>query len=200
MDNRTAYIFIGRSGCGKGTQAKKLIESLTANDERLKTGADHILYSETGQLFRDFIETDNYSAGLSRQLMAKAEFQPTFLAVWIWARVLVDKMDDHTHIVFDGTPRSRIEAEVLDTALSFYGFSRKIVIHLDVSRDWSKKRLLARGRKDDNDADIERRLDWYETEVKSAVDFYNDHSDYRRLDIDGTRSIEEVHADLIGQL
>lgn len=200
MHNRFAYIFIGRSGCGKGTQVRGLIDYLQKNNPMIVSGKERVLNTETGEYFREFINQSNYSSTLSKDLMDQALPQPSFLAVWIWARVLVEELTGNEHIVFDGTPRSLIEAEALDTALNFYGFKHRVVVHLDVSRDWAKGRLLSRGRVDDNEADIDRRLDWFETDVKPALDYYADNPNYLYLKVDGEQSIDDVHSAIIGKL
>lgn len=194
--SKETYIFIGRSGCGKGTQSKLLIDYLN----KLEVGTSQprsVLYMETGERFRTFIAGSSYSSALSKTLMEKSERQPAFLAVWTWADILVDAMTGNEILVFDGTPRSLVEAEALDTAMDFYGIDKRYVIHLDVSRDWSERHLLSRGRDDDNKEDILKRLDWFDRDVLPAVEFYRNHNNYQVLDINGEQGIELVAGDII---
>ena len=102
MTNLKSYIFIGRSGCGKGTQASLLIESL-ANSSDKKT-----IYLETGKRFRKFIEGNSLANKLSKQLMDESKSQPAFLAIRMWADALVEEFSGEENVVFDGTPRSLI--------------------------------------------------------------------------------------------
>ena len=196
MNDLTAYILIGRSGCGKGTQAKALIDDLTQTNNKINSKEENILYTETGQYFRDFIISDGYSSRLSKDLMTKSKPQPAFMAIWIWARVLVDKLKENDHVIFDGTPRSLIEAKALDTALDFYNFKKRVVIYLDVSRQWSEKKLLLRGRSDDHAEDIKARLDWFDRDVSPVLAFYKNATNYHYLTINGEQSIESVHLDI----
>src|SRR3989344_6012489 len=106
-----AYIFFGRSGSGKGTQAKLLQEHLKLKNKK-------VVYIETGQAFRDFINGDAHSQKLSKIIMDKGELQPQFLAVWIWAGELIEKLQGDEDVIFDGTPRRLTEAQLLNTALS----------------------------------------------------------------------------------
>jgi adenylate kinase family enzyme len=118
-----AFIFIGRSGCGKGTQAELLMDSFT------KTGAlsgAPILYIETGDRFREFVKGESFSSTLAQKINADGRRQPDFLACAMWTEVLIAKLTGKEHVVLDGTPRSIIEAEVLTTALDFYGFEKRI--------------------------------------------------------------------------
>jgi len=196
---REVYIFIGRSGCGKGTQAKLLTDYLHQRETRQGSNRK-VLYLETGQRFRDFINQGSYSSSLSRAVMEKSERQPSFLAIWTWADILVNALTGDEVLLFDGTPRSLVEAEALDTALTFYGFTKKYVVHLDVARDWSANNLLARGRKDDTVNDINKRLDWFDRDVTPAINYYRDHADYQLLEINGQRGIDEVSADILAHL
>ena len=71
------YIFFGRSGSGKGTQAELLIKYLQEQKRE-------VLYIETGRVFREFMEQDSYSARLTREMLSGGGLLPVFLPVWIW--------------------------------------------------------------------------------------------------------------------
>lgn len=198
--NPQTFIFIGRSGCGKGTQVELLKKYLARISP--ETG---IFYLETGQRFRDFVKEDHATAERARAFMKESRRQPDFLAVWMWSHVFVEELtkesDEAKHWIIDGTPRALPEAVVLDTAMEFYARTKPYVVHLNVTREWSEKHLKSRGRADDkNDEDIKRRLDWYEKDVVPAIDWYKLHSGYHFLDIHGEQPIEAVHAELIAKV
>lgn len=188
-----SVIFIGRSGCGKGTQAHLFRNRLASQDK------DHpILYVETGSFFREFIREGTYSSQLSKEKYESDERQPNFLACWMWSKVLVEELAEGMHLIFDGSPRARAEAEILTTALRFYEREKPVVIHLNVSRRWSEEKLLARGRSDDlNLAKIDKRLDWFDKDVVPAINYFKSDPFYRFIEIDGEQSIEKVHSDII---
>ena len=190
---KKAYIFIGRSGCGKGTQVD-LLEKLS------KESGVSSLRLETGKYFRDFIIRPNITHTLSKTIYEAGGLQPEFLTVHIWSTEFVENYHGQDVLFIDGTPRKLHEAQVLNTALDFYGFTKRIVVHLDVSREWSKERLLARGRRDDNADDIERRLNWFETDVQPAIDYYKNNPKYTYLQINGERPIDEIHADIVARI
>ena len=54
------FIFIGRSGCGKGTQAELLQKRVKEKDQ-----SSEIFYLETGAYFREFLRGEKYSNKLS---------------------------------------------------------------------------------------------------------------------------------------
>jgi len=195
MDLKT-FIFIGRSGCGKGTQVKLLIEHLK---ESKKT--EKIFYLQTGQHFRDFIKEEGLANKLADEIMDSGGRQPDFLAVWIWSNAFLKNVKNEEHLIIDGTPRSLNEARILDTAMKFYKREKPTIVYIDVSREWSEERLLARGRADDLEIeDIRKRLDWFEDDVLPAVSFYRDNSDYDFIYINGEQTIEEVSKEIMKKI
>ena len=189
-----SFIFIGRSGCGKGTQAALLMQSL-------KDKGQSASYIETGHEFREFTKGDNYTNTKSRQMMEQDLRQPDFLACHMWTKILTEEYNGNEHLIFDGVSRSLSEAKMLNTALHFYGFEKRYIIHLDVSREWSEKHLLARGRADDANVDrINKRLDWFDTDVAPAIEYYKSSPEYVFISISGERPIEDVQSNLIANL
>jgi adenylate kinase family enzyme len=199
-NNLQAFIFIGRSGCGKGTQAALVMDYLKT--QGVVSDQHPMFYLESGDKFRQFIKGTSHSSRLSKVLMDEGARQPDFLAVWNWGHILVENLMGDEHVLFDGTPRSLLEAQALETALSFYGYEQKTVIYLNVSNDWSTKRLMERGRgADDKSAsDIAHRLAWFETDVIPAVDYYQQNPTYKFLEINGEQSVEAVSAEILKQL
>jgi len=113
---------------------------------------------------------------------------------------LVEDMKGNEHLILDGTPRRLNEAEVLDSAIRFYKRENPIVVSIEVSDEWATKLLKGRGRSDDNDEEIKKRLDWYHENVKQAMDYFRNNPDYNFIPINGERTIEEVHQDIIKTL
>lgn len=187
-------IFIGRSGCGKGTQADLLKNRIAKLDESRRP----ILYVETGDHFRRFISDNSYASKLSKRIYEIDERQPNFLACFMWTNVLINELEENMHVVFDGAPRALPEAEMITSAFEFYKRERPTVIYINVSRKWSEERLLARGRRDDmNLAKIDKRLDWFDKDVMPAVEYFRNNPYYRFHEINGEQTIERVHADII---
>jgi len=186
-----AFIFFGRSGSGKGTQAKLLIEYLKGHNGR------PVLYVETGQRFREFKNGPTLSSKLTKEVMEHGGLMPEFLPVWIWADYLVNNFTGEEHLVLDGLSRRVDEAPVLDSALKFYKFKNPIVVHMNVSRERAFEMLKGRGRKDDTDEYINNRLDWFEKDVLPAIEYFKEKPEYTFLDIDGGGTIEEIHKELV---
>ena len=194
MKNAQTFIFIGKSGCGKGTQAALLAEYLKTKDTR------KIFNIETGAEFRKFINGSTYSAKMAKDIQVAGERQPDFLAINMWGKLFIDTLEENEHIIADGCPRSKLEAMILETAFRFYKRDNPFIIYLDVSGDSVTDRLIKRGRSDDQSEVIKKRLKFFEDDVKPAVDFYAEKFGYNFLHIDGEPSIDEIHKDIIKRL
>lgn len=191
------FIFIGRSGCGKGTQADLLTKKLLEVE-----GADsrEMLHLESGDRFREFINSHTYASELSRKIYERGDLQPSFLSIGIWANMMIDSIKGGEHIMLDGIPRRVEEVLVLDSAFQFYGRKSITVIHLDISEAEAIHRMQARHRFDDVPENIRIRMDWFKTTVLPAIDKFRELPGYNVLDINGERSVEEIHQDIIGRL
>lgn len=191
------FIFIGRSGCGKGTQAALLIHEIEQRDPEKRP----IFYLETGSKFREFIKGEKYSNKLALELMKSGERQPDFLAIWNWTEILIGQMDSEKHLIVDGMPRSFQEALVFDSAIDFYSLKRPVVVYINVSKEHSRQRLALRGRADDILPEvIEKRLAWFDTEVSPAVEYFRHHLGYLFIEVNGEQTIEKVFADISSRL
>lgn len=189
------FVFIGRSGCGKGTQAKLLQDYLKEKDP-----GGEIFYLETGNNFRKFIAEEKYSSELANKIYKNGDRQPDFLAIWMWGNVVLDNIKGGEHIFFDGIARSLPEAMTFTTAMDFYN-REVVVVYIDVSREWSEEKLLARGRSDDRSLEeIKKRLDWFDKDSYPAMEYFNTHKKYNVLKINGEQSVEEVQREILEKL
>jgi adenylate kinase len=190
------FLFIGRSGAGKGTQAKLLAEHLLTLSANVP-----VYYLETGARFREFIKSDSYASRCSKEMYDRAERQPDFLAIWVWADLLIKNFTDSMHLIMDGMPRSLNEAHMLRTALDFYGIKDPHVIYVSVDPEWSRARLKERHRFDDKtDEEIERKISWFNHDVLPAIEYFKADPFYRYLEINGEQSIEDVQKEIISKI
>ncbi len=191
-----AFIFMGRYGSGKGTQAKLLMDLL-----KKKTPEKEIIYVETGAGFREYAEGDSYSAKLTKDTIDNGGLMPEFMCVYIWGTKLADKCTGIEHLVFDGTPRKLLEAQLLESVFPFYGMGKPWVIYLDVHHEESHKRISLRqkdkGRADDSKDAIERRKFAYENDIVPSIEYYRKNANFNFLDVNGIGTIEDIHADIV---
>ncbi len=195
MVSPKAFIFIGQSGCGKGTQVDLLIERLKQVDP-----SRGVLHLETGKRFRELIKTDLFTAQKTKAMMESGKLPPPFLGIHAWTHFLIEDYNGHDHVVMDGTPRVPSEVPVLLSACTFYEWETH-VFFMDVSDEWSYERLKGRGRTDDLDENkIWGRIQWFHESVVPTIALLHDAEFVHFHRIHGEQSIEDVHRDILASL
>lgn len=185
-------IFIGPSGCGKGTQAKLLQDYLETKDP------EHpVRYFQTGERFREFMEGDSYTQRKVKEQLSAGKLPPGFLPIWIWSSLFVERITGTEHLILDGFPRRAEESPILHTAFEFYDRQKLTVIVLNLEDEIIIKRLVeGRKRHDDTPEKVAERLRWFRRNVSLAINFFEEHAAYNVVHLDGSRSIESVHEDI----
>jgi len=186
------FIFFGPSGSGKGTQAKLLQEKLKRKDPDRK-----ILYIETGKKFREISQGNSFTAKEIKKVIENGGLLPEFLPIWVWTGIMMDNIAGDEHIFMDGLSRQPKEAPILDSAIRFYKRETPLVISIEVSDEWAMERLKERGRNDDTDKEIKKRLDWYKENVIPAIEYFKNNPYYKFISINGEQTIEEVHKEIM---
>lgn len=193
MNKPTAFIFFGISGSGKGTQAELLINHL-----REKDPSREVVYVETGGRLRNFVANNSgYTRDKVNEILENGLLLPEFIPVWLWTDLMAKSLTGKEYVVLDGVARRFHEAPVLEGALNFYGYDKPNVLLINVSKKWAKERLKARGRSDDDDAEIERRFSWFDENTKPAIDYFKNSKNANFLEISGEQTIKEVHAEVL---
>src|ERR1035437_4585859 len=125
--NSEVYIFIGRSGCGKGTQVKLIKDVL--KEKRGNT----ILHVETGAFLREYIKGDSYVQKLVAKVIETGGLVVEPILVALWGDYLMTNYSGKEDMIFDGAPRKLQEAILLDSMLKFLGIKKYKVIHINTS-------------------------------------------------------------------
>lgn len=192
---QSAYIFIGQSGCGKGTQVALLQEKINLLDPERG-----ILYLETGKRFRELIKRDLFTAKKTKEYMDAGRLPPSFLGVHAWTHFLIEDYDGLAHVVMDGTPRVPEEVPILLSACSFFNWQTH-VIYIDVGDEWAYEKTKGRGRTDDLDEkEIWGRIEWFHQSVIPTIEILKNSPIVTFHHIHGEQTIEEVHADICREL
>ncbi|MGM3308868.1 adenylate kinase [Anabaena sp. WFMT] len=177
----TRLIFLGPPGAGKGTQAKNLAEFL------------HIPHISTGDILRQAI-TDQTPLGIKAQsYMDKGELVPDQLVEDL-IKERLHQPDAQNGWILDGFPRKVTQAAFLEKLLAKIGQAGEKVVNLDAPDEIVITRLLGRGRKDDNEEVIRRRLEVYREETAPLINYYSDRQ--KLLTVNGNQSPEEVTTEL----
>lgn len=195
MDLKTA-ILIGPSGCGKGTQAKMLVEHLEQHD------TEHpVRYLQTGENFRKFMEGDSYVQRRIKEALSEGKLAPGFLPIYIWSQLFIDNITGDDHLVCDGFPRRAEESPILHSAFEFLGREKPTVILFEVDDDVLIERLVnGRKRFDDTPEGVAERLRFFRKDVSLAIKFFEEHPYYNVVRINGNQTPEEVHQDILKAL
>lgn len=192
-----AYIFYGKAGSGKGTQAKLLQDHLLGVGKK-------VLYIETGKIFRDFVaSTNTYSAEQTKLIIDQGKLMPAFFPIYLWARELVEKYDGTQDIILDGVTRRLDEAPILESALEFLNIQNKKIFHIHITDETAQTRLASRsqGRADDTDpALVQKRLDWYTTNVLPVLEYFKKNNQIEVVEIDGEPNPDQVFAQIIDSI
>jgi adenylate kinase len=192
---KETLIFLGPQGSGKGTHATELQNDL----QRLDAGTP-VVHFEMGKNLRELAEKDNYTSRLMREMMSRGELVPFNISCSVFSNYLTDHLLGSEHLLIDGFPRSQSQMEVLDTTMKFYGRENPKVIHINISDEIGIERLLKRGRADDTEENIRRRLKWSREEWEKILKLLNQNPAYTVLEIDGDQSIEAVHQEILTKL
>jgi adenylate kinase len=189
-------IFIGPQGSGKGTQ----IESLKHIFEEID-GNRRVVDIQTGRQFRSLAaKQETFAEDKVAETLDKGTLQPDFLTAVLWGQAMVAQLDPKSHLLIDGFPRTMAQVPDLDDALEFFERGRVDVIHLETPEEVVRGRMQSRARADDTLESIEERLRWYREETMPVVAYYESRPNTSVHHIDGTMTIEEVHAAIIAAL
>lgn len=145
-------LLIGPQGSGKSTQAKLLGKYLK------------IPVISTGEIFRN-ISKDKIGFG---QIIRKILEEGRLVDDQTTYKIVKDRLsqpDCKNGFVVDGYPRNMEQLRLFDPQ-----FER--VIYLDIPEDMVIRRLMKRGRSDDNLESIELRLDLYYQQTQPLLDYY----------------------------
>ncbi|GAA2809387.1 adenylate kinase [Saccharopolyspora taberi] len=168
-------ILVGPPGAGKGTQAAVLSEQLSV---------PHI---SSGDLFRFHIGNNTELGQEAKRYLDAGELVPDSITNEMVLERLEDS-DARNGFVLDGFPRHTGQADVLARSLAEKGTGVTAVLQFDVPEEELVKRLLGRGRADDTEDIIRRRLQVYESETAPLLDYYKD----KLIRIDAVGSIEDI--------
>lgn len=190
----TAYLFYGKSGCGKGTQAQIL-------KDRLESQGRKVISIETGKLFRAFTQTRSDFLGTHvASIIDQGKLMPPFFPIYLWADQLINQYTGVEDIIFDGVSRRIEEAPILDSALNFLEIKNRYIITIDVSDEWVFEHMGKRGRADDTQEGMQKRLSWFTENVVPVIDYFKQQSQYNSVIINGEQTIEQVANEISSKL
>lgn len=174
-------ILFGPPGSGKGTQSEKLIAKY------------QLKHLSTGDLLRSEIAGKTALGLKAKQFMDKGSLVPDHVVIGM----INDALDNNpgAGFLFDGFPRTAIQAAELDNLLNKKNTCIDVMLALEVSEDELIKRLMKRGetsgRTDDNNEQvIKARITEYHKKTASVADHYQ--KEKKVVMIKGEGGIDEI--------
>ena len=182
MKQARTIFFLGKPGCGKGTQANLLAEATLWP-----------IFS-SGKLFR---ELEREATPVARKLKQENEaglLSPHWFAMYLYLKSLFS-IPDGASAIFDGFNRKIPEAELIISSLQWLDRSFSI-IHIVISDEEVHTRIEGRrhveGRVDDHA--VEERLKEYREHTEPAIELFRNAGVL--IEIDGNRGREAIAADI----
>ena len=172
-------LFLGAPGAGKGTQAALLSQ------------INSYLHLSTGELLRKEIEMNTDLGKQVKGIMNKGELVSDQLVLEIVQKNLAK---NNKGWILDGFPRNLSQANTLNDVLIKINQPLEIVFYLDIPEEVLIKRLLNRGRKDDNEKTIKTRLKVYKKTTEPLIEYYKNLSLLECINADG--DLKKISADI----
>ncbi len=173
-------IFMGVAGAGKSAQGRALADELG------------LPWVSTGEFLRMLISGEPRKDMVSGKLLDDDEIirlvQKIFTVV-----------NTEEEFILDGFPRTAGQADWMLSQVKHGQLTLTAVIHLTSSEDVVRERLLARGRQDDTEEAIAARFTEYHQNILPILDQFRS-AGAKVCDIDGGRSVQQVHDDILAAL
>jgi len=168
-------LFIGPPGSGKSTQVKLLAEYL------------NLPYISTGDIFRNLAQEDHEEGKRIKQILDAGQLVDDETVIKL-IKKKVAQTDCQNGFILDGYPRN------LEQASKLTGVNFDKAFYLKLPKKEVLRRLLKRGRTDDTEESIRKRLDLYYQQTQSLIDYYTSLGIL--VEIDATRDIQTVQDEI----
>jgi len=174
-------ILFGPPAAGKGTQAKRLVESRK------------MVQLSTGDMLRAAIASGSELGQRVSGIMERGDLVSDEIVIELIEQRLPEA-EAAGGAIFDGFPRTIAQAQALDLMLEHRGSRIDLVIRLRVDDEALMQRIAGRyaesGRPDDNPESFKVRLDAYNTQTAPLLPYYQTHK--KLIEVDGMGSVETV--------
>jgi adenylate kinase len=176
-------ILFGPPAAGKGTQAKRLVETRK------------MVQLSTGDMLRAAIASGSELGKRVAGVMERGELVTDEIVISLIEEQL-PKAEAAGGAIFDGFPRTIAQAQALDLMLEHRGSRIDLVVRLKVDDEALMQRIAGRyaesGRPDDNPESFKVRLGAYNAQTAPLLPYYQTHK--KLVEVDGMGSVETVAA------
>lgn len=172
-------VLLGAPGSGKGTQAEKIIDRY------------NVAHISTGDMLRAEVAAGTELGQKAKSIMDAGQLVSDEIVLGMIENRL-GRDDVKNGFILDGFPRTLEQAKGLQALLEKLGQPLDGVVFLDVDAEEIMQRLLARGRGDDNEETIRKRLDVFAEQTAPLVAFYKEQG--KLAHIHGVGDVDEIFA------
>lgn len=204
-------VLLGAPGCGKGTQAKKLVDQF------------NIQQISTGDLLRAAVASGSELGKQAKAIMEAGELVPDSVVLSLIKETLGSD-EAANGFILDGFPRNLVQAEALDALLAEQNQPLEAAIYIHVENEEIIKRITGRRscadcgaiynihfskpkqdgvcdkcggtnlqhRADDNEETVRNRLQVYQEQTAPLIAYYERQGLLKT--IPGTGSIDDIFA------
>lgn len=173
-------VLFGIQWSGKGTQAQLLVEAFPGQ----------YTYFSSGDLFRALTSTDNAIGNYLKQRLATGQLIDDRVTNALFELYMHSVIDDGKAMLLDGYPRTVHQLELMIDVCKRYGRSMN-AIAFTLPEETAIERMKARGRADDTDEAIKKRIAQYYASTVPMLDLWKKH--FPLVEIDARPSIEAIH-------
>ncbi len=173
---KSRLVFLGPPGAGKGTQA----DLLCANNK--------IAHLSTGDMLRAEVEAGSVLGKEAELVMNRGDLVSDELVLSIVEKTLNNQ--NNGGWLLDGFPRNVVQAKALELLLTKLQQPIDAAILLELDDEDLIARLLARGRSDDTETVIRKRLVVYREKTEPLVEFYKQQGLLSKIQASGT--VEDI--------
>ena len=176
-------VIFGPPGCGKGTQSARIAKQYG------------LMHLSSGDLLRNEIDKGTVLGYQVQHYVEKGLLVPdSIILKKVYKNAI--RFINSAGIIFDGFPRTLIQAVMLDKFLNKRGLNLNMVIHMLVERSELFNRLTGRaedsGRMDDTEQIFGVRMRVYEKQTQCLKEYYSAQN--KILQVNGMAPVEEVSA------
>lgn len=177
-------VLFGPPAAGKGTQAKRLVQS------------HGFTQLSTGDMLRATALQDTELGRKVAGLLGGGSLINDDIVI----QMISERLDSlERGAIFDGFPRTVAQARALDAMLALRNTPLDRVIRLVVDEDALlarvEARFLSEGRADDNPESLKQRLVNYNTQTLPLLDYYRDQG--KLCEVDGMANVDEVASQIL---
>ena len=176
-------VLFGPPGAGKGTQAKLICEKYFLN------------HLSTGDLLRKESSKETSLGIQIKNTINDGKLVSNETTIELIKQFIDENKNNKKGFLFDGFPRNKKQAELLDHLMASIDEKILCVILLNVDENVLKERIMNRstteGRSDDNLETLSKRLHTYSSETEPLIEYYSSQNLVRK--VLGTGAISDIN-------